>query len=138
MYDMYDYHLHSTHSGDGKVPDIVQAMAAIERGVKEICFTDHFDVDFPNAPTMDFEVDIPTYHDDIQFVREQFSDKLSVKWGIEVGMQPDERIMAETNRRLAGWEFDYMIASVHCNPGNDYHRASSWAPIWIDTAVSDI
>lgn len=49
MYDMYDYHLHSTHSGDGKVPDIVQAMAAIERGVKEICFTDHFDVDFPNA-----------------------------------------------------------------------------------------
>ena len=60
MYDMYDYHLHSTHSGDGKVPDIVQAMAAIERGVKEICFTDHFDVDFPNAPTMDFEVDIPT------------------------------------------------------------------------------
>ena len=126
MYDMYDYHLHSTHSGDGKVPDIVQAMAAIERGVKEICFTDHFDVDFPNAPTMDFEVDIPTYHDDIQFVREQFSDKLSVKWGIEVGMQPDERIMAETNRRLAGWEFDYMIASVHCNPGNDYHRASSW------------
>ena len=43
MYDMYDYHLHSTHSGDGKVPDIVQAMAAIERGVTEICFTDHFD-----------------------------------------------------------------------------------------------
>ena len=40
MYDMYDYHLHSTHSGDGKVPDIVQAMAAVERGVKEICFTD--------------------------------------------------------------------------------------------------
>ena len=39
MYDMYDYHLHSTHSGDGKVPDIVQAMAAIERGVKEICIS---------------------------------------------------------------------------------------------------
>ena len=59
MYEMYDYHLHSTHSGDGKVPDIVQAMAAIERGVKEICFTDHFDVDFPNAHNLDFEVDIP-------------------------------------------------------------------------------
>lgn len=126
MYEMYDYHLHSTHSGDGKVPDIVQAVAAIERGVTEICFTDHFDVDFPNAPYQDFEVDIPTYHDDIQFVQEQFEGKLSVKWGIEVGMQPVERIMAETNRRLSGWDFDYMLASVHCNPGNDYHRAASW------------
>ena len=60
MYDMYDYHLHSTHSGDGKVPDIVQAMAAIERGLTEHCFTHHLAEDCPNPPTMDFEGDIPT------------------------------------------------------------------------------
>lgn len=83
MYEMYDYHLHSTHSGDGKVPDIVQAMAAIERGVKEICFTDHFDVDFPNAHNLDFEVDIPTYREDVHFVQEQFADKLAVNGALK-------------------------------------------------------
>ncbi len=126
MAHFYDYHLHSTHSGDGKVPDRVQAMSALLKGVEEICFTDHLDVNFPLAKHLDFEVDIPTYQEDILSIQKEFADRLTVKWGIEVGMQQDEAVMAETNRRLEGWAFDYMIASVHCNPGHDYHLSASW------------
>ena len=42
---MFDFHMHSVISFDGK--DLPDAMlrAAEERGLKEICFTDHLDYD---------------------------------------------------------------------------------------------
>ena len=48
-----DFHLHSTYSGDGKSPmeDIVKS--AIDKGLKEICFTEHNDIKFPYELTND-------------------------------------------------------------------------------------
>ena len=40
---MFDYHMHSRVSFDGKSDALDMALAAKERGLKEICFTDHID-----------------------------------------------------------------------------------------------
>ena len=40
---MFDYHMHSKVSFDGKSDALEMALAAKERGLKEICFTDHID-----------------------------------------------------------------------------------------------
>ncbi len=47
-----DYHLHTDHSGDSKAPMETQILTGIEKGLKIMCFTDHYDPDFPyeNVP----------------------------------------------------------------------------------------
>ena len=40
---MFDYHMHSKVSFDGLSDARDMALAAKERGLKEICFTDHID-----------------------------------------------------------------------------------------------
>ena len=42
---MFDYHMHSRVSFDGHDTGIALAKAALEKGLKEICFTDHIDYD---------------------------------------------------------------------------------------------
>ena len=111
-----DMHMHTWFSTDSEACPCDMADEAVRKGLKTICFTDHFDVDFPNAHNLDFEVDIPTYREDVHFVQEQFADKLAVKWGIEVGIQQDDRILAETNRRLAGWDYPDCPGCLDC-PG---------------------
>ena len=40
---MFDFHMHSQVSFDGKASGLAMALAAKERGLEEICFTDHMD-----------------------------------------------------------------------------------------------
>ena len=44
---MYDYHIHSDFSEDSssKMEDMIKG--AIQRGAKEICFTEHKEFDYP-------------------------------------------------------------------------------------------
>ena len=45
---MFDYHMHSRVSFDGHDTGLNMARAALEAGLKEICFTDHLDCDILN------------------------------------------------------------------------------------------
>ena len=40
---MYDYHMHSHVSFDARDTGLAMALAAKERGLKEICFTAHIE-----------------------------------------------------------------------------------------------
>ena len=53
---MYDYHMHSKVSFDARDTGLAMALAAKERGLKEICFTDHLDYDpLGNMGKLDFD-----------------------------------------------------------------------------------
>ena len=53
---MFDFHMHSRVSFDGHDTGIDLALAAKERGLKEICFTDHLDYDpLGKMGKMDFD-----------------------------------------------------------------------------------
>ena len=45
---MFDYHMHTTVSFDGKSTAVEMVQAAQAAGLKEICFTDH--MDYCHAP----------------------------------------------------------------------------------------
>ena len=42
---MFDFHMHSRVSFDGHDTGRAMAQAALDAGLKEICFTDHLDYD---------------------------------------------------------------------------------------------
>ena len=64
-----DYHLHTDHSGDSTASMESQILAGIRKELKIMCFTDHYDPDFPyeNIPDVSpgtFELDYGPYREE--------------------------------------------------------------------------
>ena len=105
-----DYHLHSKFSFDSNEEPESICEAAIERGVEEICFTEHFEF---GAPVSDIWPDIGIWNNTIDELREKYEGRLSILQGIESGQpykEPDRanRLMEQLQDRL-----DFVIGSVH-------------------------
>ncbi len=115
---MYDYHCHSEYSGDipkGKgssIRDLCQA--AIEKGIKEIAVTDHFDIDgiydgyFP-------PLDREGINRDIASARQEFGDRISLLHGIELGQAT--HMPVESKQCIRDYDYDVVIGSVHAVRG---------------------
>ena len=64
----YDYHMHSQHSGDSDTPSEDMVKRSIELGLKQICFTEHYDPFFPYYIPEEkgmFELDLVKYFGNI-------------------------------------------------------------------------
>ena len=109
-YNLYDMHMHTHFSGDSEADPFKMAQKAYDLGLSGICFTDHLDIDYQETPGL-FDLDIPSYKKEITLVKEQFSDKLDIGWGIEIGLQP--YLEAENQAIAAGHDFDFIIGSTH-------------------------
>ena len=117
---MFDYHIHSSVSFDSDTPARSIAEAAAASGLREICFTDHWDY-LPN----------PTDHHDL-FSLEDYStayDSLSVEGlkirrGVEIGL--NEWNMSECRELLSVRDWDFVIGSVHYADGYDPYNAKYW------------
>ena len=77
-----DYHLHTDHSGDSKAPMETQILTGIEKGLKIMCFTDHYDPDFPyeNIPDVSpgtFELSYAPYREEYLEMRDRYKDRIS-------------------------------------------------------------
>ena len=87
-----DFHLHSFFSADSDTPMEDQVRAAIKAGLSSICFTEHFDPDWPyaNTPKEDlgapFSVDMKAYLAELSRMRELYGDQIRIFSGIEVGL----------------------------------------------------
>ena len=68
-----DYHVHSTISPDGRCSMTELAEHAVALGLDEICFTDHYDVDYPFTP---FILDIENYAREINRLKDKYKDTL--------------------------------------------------------------
>ena len=89
-----DYHLHSYFSGDSQAPMKEMIQRAVSLGFTEMCFTEHMDIGFPVSeeyPAGMFEVDTEPYLSELLKYREHFSDTIKVRFGIELGLQPEPR-----------------------------------------------
>ena len=53
---MLDYHIHTTYSPDGQMSMETVCERAIEAGLKEIAFTDHIDMDWPDPTIPPFDI----------------------------------------------------------------------------------
>ena len=110
-----DYHLHSSFSGDSRTNPEDAVRAGIEKGLSLLCFTDHFDPDYP-YPEASMELDVPAYVSEIRKLQALYQDQLEIRLGAELGIQPH---LGEFLRSWArdcasgGYQFDFLIGSTH-------------------------
>lgn len=103
-----DYHVHTSFSNDSDYDMEEVIKRAIEIGVKEICFTEHVD-HYPNHKN--YLVDYPNYKKEFQRVKEKYKDNITMKFGVEFGVQlhmiENFKIDFKEN------DFDFVILSNH-------------------------
>src|SRR5690625_6487306 len=95
---MFDYHLHSSFSADCDTPMEATIEQAIKAGLKEICFTEHIDYEYPD-PTIDFDLDLLNYDKKLKQVSAQYRDQIQIKKGVELGLQRSEEHTSELQSR---------------------------------------
>ena len=103
-----DYHMHTRFSADSEADPREHVLKAIDMGLDEICFTDHQDFYYPH---MSFDVDVDAYLKEMNLIKEEYKDKISIKIGIEVGL--DLNYVNEINDFVNSHDFDYVIGSIH-------------------------
>ncbi len=117
---MFDYHLHSSVSFDTECAASEMISAAEKAGLKEICFTDHYD----------FNDDIEKQHNifDIEQYRKAYdnlsSRSVTIRHGVEFGLTHwNEK---ELDELLLQYDFDFVIGSVHFAGGYDPYHEDFW------------
>ena len=117
---MFDFHLHSSVSFDSDCNAIDIVKKAEEIGLKEICFTDHYD----------FNDDATKKHD--IFTIEQYrkaydnikSGNVAVRRGVEFGLTHWNK--QELEKLLSRYQFDFVLGSVHYTGGYDPYFKEFW------------
>ena len=111
-----DFHMHTHFSPDSEAEPEEMVRAAIEKGLKTICFTDHEDKDY-FEDGKEFVIDMSAYIPAIRDLQERFRGKLEIKLGVESGLQP--HLSGYFHDFTAAYPFDFVIGSVHVAGGKD-------------------
>ncbi|MFZ3577591.1 histidinol-phosphatase HisJ family protein [Virgibacillus sp. DJP39] len=115
---MFDYHVHSNYSADCNTPMEKSIQRAVELGLREICFTEHIDYEYPDE-TIDFDLDLRSYDKQIMQLQEKYKDVIKIKKGVEIGVQP--YLLDRYDRLMANEDFDFVICSMHTANKKDLH-----------------
>lgn len=108
-----DFHMHTSFSYDSETAPEEMIRAAIGRGLKTICITDHHDIDFTEPATTDYEAYWPT----LKQLQEKYRDQIEILIGMEFGMQSH---LGQVCDELAKkYPFDFVIGSIHVVDGYD-------------------
>lgn len=128
-----DYHTHTEFSTDSHAPMKAMVQAAIAKGLKYLCFTDHMDFDYPLAYGGGYQFNPPLYLKEIERTREAFGDKLAIRQGIELGMQP--HLSSHCEELIKAYPFDFVICSSHLIDGLDPYYKEFWENRSIKQAI---
>lgn len=118
----FDYHVHSEFSNDSDYPmeDVVRD--AIFMGIEELAFTDHVDYgpyddwDCPNPHVnndgdLALNVDYPRYFPRIAELAEKYAGSISIKAGLEFGVQT--HTIPRYEQLFSQWPLDFVLLSIH-------------------------
>jgi histidinol-phosphatase (PHP family) len=105
----HDYHIHTRFSEDGVNTPEEMCLRAVELGIPEIGFSEHWDVG-PYEKNPRFFQPEPWYAE-VERLRGQFAGRLTLRAGIE--MAEPHLYPRETAEVLARAPFDYALGSVH-------------------------
>lgn len=124
---MFDFHMHSMVSFDSEELPERMVQAALDRGLKEICFTDHIDYD----AAMEMVFDTEAYNRAYDHLQAQ---GLKIRRGMEFGMQSGNK--PQFQKDLQRRHFDFVLGSVHFVDGVDVYFADYWRGKTEQEAVS--
>jgi len=123
---MFDFHLHSHVSFDSECEPQIMVAAAEKAGLKEICFTDHYD--FNDIPTKEHNTfDIKDYKKAYAPLE---SESVVIRRGIEFGLT--DWNTPQLKDILSKYNFDFVIGSVHFAGGYDPYCKDYWEHNGID------
>ena len=117
---MFDFHMHTGVSFDSEATPLEMIAAAERMGLKEICFTDHYD--FQNDPDGVHHLfclsDYKAAYDGL------LSNELTIRRGVEFGMTAWNT--KELIELTSSYPFDFVIGSVHSVGNSDPYFAAFW------------
>ena len=117
---MFDFHMHSTVSYDGKATPEQMIAAARKAGLQEICFTDHLDYEL-GKPKEELAFPVERYNTAYNGLQ---TGDLTVGFGAEIGMT--DWNVEEVGRDLSLRHYDFVIGSVHHVNNLDMYFAPFW------------
>ena len=127
-----DMHMHTWFSTDSEACPRDMADKAVRKGLKTICFTDHFDKD-------DLEwgeegiFDVDAYFVEMQKLQEEYAGKLNIRIGIELGLRTYLKDYYEELTKK--YPFDFVIGSVHNVP---YKKDAEGNILYTDPAAEKL
>lgn len=132
-----DFHVHTYYSDDSGYPMEQVVKDAIEKGITDICFTDH--VDYGIKPdqdelsneekiairsvvkySKDYNVDYPAYAEEIKSLQAKYGDKINIKMGMEFGLQV--HTIPQFQKLFDSYDFDFIIMSCHQVEDKEFWR----------------
>ena len=125
---MYDFHLHSRISFDSTADPRDIVLAAESNGLREICFTDHYD--FNTDPSV--SPDIFTLEQYAKEYDSLASDSVLIRKGVEFGLTAWNR--EKLDDLISRRRFDFVIGSVHYVDGKDPYFPDFWEGISAEEA----
>lgn len=123
-----DYHLHSSFSGDSEAPSEGMVRSGISRGLSLLCFTEHYDPDYP-YPEISMELNVPAYFSEIRKLEKQYREQIEIRFGAELGIQPHLGDLLHSWIRQhseKGCAFDFLIGSTHLVDRLDPYYPDFW------------
>lgn len=109
-----DYHVHTYYSDDSECPMEDMIQAALKLGLDEIAFTEHVDY----GVKTDLNCQYPAYFDELSHMRQKYQDQLTIRAGIEFGVQP--HTVSQFENDFATYPFDFVILSNHQTDDLEY------------------
>lgn len=127
-----DYHLHSYFSGDSEAPMEQMILSGIDHGLTHMCFTEHHDMDYLYQPGQaeTFTLRTDSYLYELLSLREKYSDRIHILFGVELGVQP--HLAGELSAYINSYPFDFIIASSHL-----CHRKDPFYPAFYEGRTDD-
>lgn len=132
-----DYHMHSEFSSDSDAPMEQMIQKSIQLGLKEICFTDHMDFDYPQISpddqskdgdvSLDFMFDPDAYLKQLKQLQSDYEDQIKIRIGIELGLQ--SQIQQKVQNLMETYDFDFAIGSSHLLYGDDPYWPGFWSKL---------
>ena len=130
---MFNCHVHSNHSHDGKNSVIEMVEEAIKKGLIGITFTDH--VDLLLYEDRDIYNHTLQLKEDVLNAQKIYGDKIKILFGMELGEEVYKPELAKKIRDIGG--IDCVLASLHFyKPLNsEYDLAYADIPLWSKSKV---
>ena len=116
-----DFHMHTSFSTDCQSDMETMLEGAVNKGMKVVCITDHWDQDFPEKYGKPgealFRFDLDEYFQKLEKIKAMFAGKVEVRFGVELGLQV--HLETEYARLIEKYPFDFVIGSLHLVEGTD-------------------
>ncbi len=117
-----DCHTHTKFSSDSNTAPEDQIIAALEKGLSYLCFTDHEDMDYCNPN--EFQLDISSYTSYMEKLRNRYKSQIDIGIGIEIGLQP--HLTERLSKFISSYPFDFVIGSSHMVQHMDPYFPEFW------------